>query len=72
MTLRESEAARGLIDGFGRRLAEGGIVTRCEMTTYDPDELMDLAFEDEFKVQKLIMKVSVKSRFCRLRLVSLC
>lgn len=40
-----------------RSLAENGIVTQCEMTTYDPDELMDLAFEDEFKVQKLIMKV---------------
>ncbi len=32
-------------------------MTRCEMTTYEPDELMDLAFEDEHKVQKMIMKV---------------
>lgn len=39
------------------RLEESGIVTRCEITTYEPDELMDLPFDDELRVQKLIMKV---------------
>ena len=42
-----------------RRLEESGIVTRCEITTYEPDALMDLPFDDELKVQKLIMKVRV-------------
>jgi len=32
------------------------------MTTYEPDDLMDLAFEDEFRVQKMIMKVSPSLR----------
>lgn len=40
-----------------RRLEESGIVTRCEITTYEPDTLMDLSFDDETRVQKLIMKV---------------
>jgi hypothetical protein len=40
-----------------RRLEESGIVTRCEITTYEPDSLMDLAFNDDNRVQKLIMKV---------------
>ncbi|KAL8278047.1 hypothetical protein RQP46_009507 [Phenoliferia psychrophenolica] len=35
---------------------ESGIVTRCEITTYEPDELMDLPFDDDAKIQKLIMK----------------
>lgn len=39
------------------RLEESGILTRCEITTYEPDELMDLPFDDEAKIQKLIMKV---------------
>ncbi|ORY37884.1 Rad1/Rec1/Rad17 [Leucosporidium creatinivorum] len=37
-------------------LEESGIVTRCEITTYEPDTLMDLAFDDDTRVQKLIMK----------------
>ncbi|KAK4048905.1 checkpoint clamp complex protein Rad1 [Microbotryomycetes sp. JL201] len=37
-------------------LEEGGIVTRCEITTYEPDPIMDVAFDDERRVQKLIMK----------------
>lgn len=39
-------------------LEEGGIVTRCEITTYEPEGLLDLAFVDEDKVQRLIIKVS--------------
>lgn len=38
-------------------LEESGIVTRCELTTYEPDGLLDLKFSDEERVQKLIMKV---------------
>ncbi|KAM0787227.1 hypothetical protein ACM66B_006465 [Microbotryomycetes sp. NB124-2] len=37
-------------------LEEGGIVTRCEITTYEPDPHMDIAFDDDRRVQKLIMK----------------
>ncbi|KAK4053338.1 checkpoint clamp complex protein Rad1 [Microbotryomycetes sp. JL221] len=37
-------------------LEEGGIVTRCEITTYEPDQVMDIAFDDDKRVQKLIMK----------------
>lgn len=39
------------------RLEEGGIVTRCEITTYEPEGLLDLTFQDEEKVQRLIIKV---------------
>ncbi|KAK4698220.1 cell cycle checkpoint protein, partial [Phenoliferia sp. Uapishka_3] len=39
-------------------LEESGIVTRCEITTYEPDTLMDLSFDDDARVLKLIMKVS--------------
>lgn len=39
------------------RLEESGIVTRCEITTYEPEGLLDLAFHDEEKVQRLIIKV---------------
>lgn len=39
------------------RLEEGGIVTRCEITTYEPEGLLDLTFQDEDKVQRLIIKV---------------
>lgn len=42
------------------RLTEDGILTRCELTTYDPDaQMMGLQFDDDSKVQKLIMKVSI-------------
>ncbi|CEQ40850.1 SPOSA6832_02507 [Sporobolomyces salmonicolor] len=37
-------------------LEESGTVTRCELTTYEPDGLLDLAFEDADRVQRLIMK----------------
>ncbi|KAM0747330.1 Rad1-domain-containing protein [Meredithblackwellia eburnea MCA 4105] len=37
-------------------LEESGILTRCEITTYEPDPLMELPFDDESKIQKLIMK----------------
>lgn len=39
------------------RLEEGGIVTRCELTTYEPEGLLDLTFIDQERVQRLIMKV---------------
>lgn len=39
-------------------LVEGGMVTRCDLTTYEPDELMELPFDDTERVQKLIIKVS--------------
>ncbi|KDE06276.1 hypothetical protein MVLG_03435 [Microbotryum lychnidis-dioicae p1A1 Lamole] len=37
-------------------LEEGGIVTRCEITTYEPDDLMELFFDDQDRVMKFIMK----------------
>ncbi|GAA5993436.1 hypothetical protein JCM10908_002189 [Rhodotorula pacifica] len=37
-------------------LEESGIVTRCEITTYVPEGLLDLAFNDDDKVQRLIIK----------------
>ncbi|GJN94659.1 hypothetical protein Rhopal_007742-T1 [Rhodotorula paludigena] len=37
-------------------LEESGIVTRCEITSYEPEALLDLAFSDEDKVQRLIIK----------------
>ncbi|GAA5847550.1 hypothetical protein JCM9279_005290 [Rhodotorula babjevae] len=37
-------------------LEEGGIVTRCEITTYEPEGLLDLAFPDSDKVQRMIIK----------------
>ncbi|SGY90573.1 BQ5605_C039g11816 [Microbotryum silenes-dioicae] len=47
-------------------LEEGGIVTRCEITTYEPDDLMELFFDDQDRVMKFIMKVkascSMKNR----------
>lgn len=38
------------------RLEEDGMITQCELTTYEPDPLMELAFDDAGKVQKVIMK----------------
>lgn len=32
-------------------------MTRCEITTYEPEGLLDLAFNDEDKIQRLIIKV---------------
>jgi cell cycle checkpoint protein len=40
-----------------RSLEESGIVTRCELTTYEPDGLLDLAFPDDERIVRLIMKV---------------
>ncbi|GAA5833511.1 hypothetical protein JCM11251_003515 [Rhodosporidiobolus azoricus] len=37
-------------------LEESGIVTRCELTTYEPDGLLDLAFPDDERVVRLIIK----------------
>ncbi|GAA6009870.1 hypothetical protein JCM10207_002140 [Rhodosporidiobolus poonsookiae] len=37
-------------------LEESGIVTRCELTTYEPEGLLDLAFPDDDRVVRLIMK----------------
>jgi hypothetical protein len=44
-----------------RSLEESGIVTRCELTTYEPDGLLDLAFPDDERVVRLIMKVRYPS-----------
>jgi cell cycle checkpoint protein len=46
------------------RLEEGGIVTRCEITTYEPEGLLDLTFQDEDKVQRLIIKVRAQLSHC--------
>ena len=40
-------------------LEEDDIVTTCEITTYDPEPSMELAFDESERVQKLIMKVRV-------------
>ena len=32
-------------------------MTRCELTTYEPEGLLDLSFVDQERVQRLIMKV---------------
>ncbi|GAA5823146.1 hypothetical protein JCM10212_001941, partial [Sporobolomyces blumeae] len=37
-------------------LEENGIVTRCELTTYEPEGLLDLRFIDQERVQRLIIK----------------
>ncbi|GAA5898009.1 uncharacterized protein JCM6883_000891 [Sporobolomyces salmoneus] len=37
-------------------LEESGIVTRCELTAYEPEGLLDLQFSAEQGVQRLIMK----------------
>lgn len=44
------------------RLEESGIVTRCELTTYEPEGLLDLQFTAVEGVQKLIMKVRHRVR----------
>ena len=46
-----------LVTDYVCRLEESGIVTRCEITTYEPEGLLDLAFNDEDKIQRLIIKV---------------
>ncbi|BGP52426.1 checkpoint clamp complex protein Rad1 [Rhodotorula kratochvilovae] len=53
-SLRMSYAGHG--DPLVLLLEEGGIVTRCEITTYEPEGLLDLAFADEAKVQRLVIK----------------
>jgi hypothetical protein len=39
-------------------LEENGIVTRCDITTFDSVEVSDLPYDDEARVQKLILNVS--------------
>ncbi|BGP58653.1 checkpoint clamp complex protein Rad1 [Rhodotorula sphaerocarpa] len=53
-SLRMSYAGHG--EPLVMLLEESGIVTRCEITTYEPEGLLDLAFHDEEKVQRLIIK----------------
>lgn len=38
------------------RLEESGVVTRCELTTFEPDSMLDIQFDDARAVQKLIVK----------------
>jgi hypothetical protein len=33
------------------------MLTRCEVTTFEPEPLLDLPFDDKRRVQKLLMKV---------------
>ncbi|GAA5836231.1 hypothetical protein JCM5353_002650 [Sporobolomyces roseus] len=47
---------KGLGEPVVLLLEEGGIVTRCELTTYEPEGLLDLTFIDQERVQRLIMK----------------
>ncbi|GAA5957389.1 hypothetical protein JCM8115_006975 [Rhodotorula mucilaginosa] len=53
-SLRLSYAGHG--EPLVMLLEESGIVTRCEITTYEPEGLLDLAFNDEDKIQRLIIK----------------
>lgn len=39
-------------------LEESGTITRCEIVTYEPDLIMELGFDADAILQKLIMKVS--------------
>ncbi|GAA5858210.1 hypothetical protein JCM8547_005692 [Rhodosporidiobolus lusitaniae] len=47
---------KGLGEPLVLLLEESGIVTRCELTTYEPDGLLDLAFPNDERVVRLIMK----------------
>lgn len=38
------------------RLSEGSVVTRCELVTYDPEDILDLGFEDSADIARVIMK----------------
>lgn len=38
------------------RLSEGGVVTRCELVTYEPDDILDLGFEEDANIARIIMK----------------
>ncbi|TNY21469.1 Rad1/Rec1/Rad17 [Rhodotorula diobovata] len=53
-SLRVSYAGQG--EPLVMLLEEGGIVTRCEITTYEPEGLLDLAFPDSAKVLRMIIK----------------
>lgn len=47
-------------------------MTRCEITTYEPDLVMDIAFDEDQQVQKLIMKVNLRSAVLALSGVPSC
>lgn len=47
-------------------------MTRCEITTYEPEGLLDLAFNDEDKIQRLIIKVGSCANFGCLHHASSC
>ena len=49
-------SSRDLSEEGVSRLEESGIVTRCEITTYEPEQMLDITFDDSTRVQKLIMK----------------
>lgn len=42
-------------------LEDSGIVTRCEITTFDASEIFDLPYDDDERVQKLILNVSYRN-----------
>jgi Repair protein Rad1/Rec1/Rad17 len=51
------------------RLTDSGTLTRCEITTYEPEPNLDLPFDNERRAQRLIMKVHIL--MCRLIVVCL-
>ena len=51
-----------LADKRANRLEEIGVVTRCEITTFSSGEIYDLPYDDDEKVQKLILAVSAHAQ----------
>jgi hypothetical protein len=43
------------------RLEESGTVTRCEITTYEADDTMEMGFDDDARILRLVMKVRTSS-----------
>ena len=40
------------------RLEENGVVTRCEITTFEAGDVFELPYDDDERVQKLILNVT--------------
>lgn len=45
------------------RLEDNGIVTRCEITTFDARQIIDLPYDDSERMQKLILAVGEYSDY---------
>jgi hypothetical protein len=41
------------------RLTDSGTLTRCEITTFEPEPALDLPFDNDRRVQRVIMKVFI-------------